>query len=221
MHGKTDAVFVTLWSRSSPKIFESSPYLKENTTLHHYKHGSIKAVHGSNPCLHGEPYRAHYTIQNFWQLKLLVRIFKFNIFCVKQKWKESKVVPLSPCSLQGGEEVYPLFIVYLGISWGGGWVVSVMPRPPFILGEVPQVPIGQETGWTSEMVWTQCREEKYFASAGSRTLVVQSIVSFHTELLGKYLQNLKFKKRNYCVQETVLSYIIHGALWLVNKSMEL
>jgi hypothetical protein len=45
------------------------------------------------------------------------------------------------------------------------------------------VPIGEEAGWASELVWTQRLEEKYFASAGNRTPVVQSVVRHYlTEL---------------------------------------
>jgi hypothetical protein len=55
-------------------------------------------------------------------------------------------------------------------------VVSITPRPRFTLGKVPPVPIVQETGWVSELVWTQRLEEKFFLSAGDRTTVVQSVV---------------------------------------------
>jgi hypothetical protein len=40
-------------------IKEFSPYLKENTTLHHYKHQFVNAVQRNNPRLHWESYRAH------------------------------------------------------------------------------------------------------------------------------------------------------------------
>jgi hypothetical protein len=42
------------------------------------------------------------------------------------------------------------------------------------------VPIGQEAGWTPELVWTQRLEEKFFAPAGDRTLVVQPVVRHYT-----------------------------------------
>jgi hypothetical protein len=43
------------------------------------------------------------------------------------------------------------------------------------------VPIGQEAGWAPEPVWTQRLEERYSASVGDRTPVVQSVVSQYTE----------------------------------------
>jgi hypothetical protein len=46
-----------------------------------------------------------------------------------------------------------------------GWVVSVTPRPPFTPGKGSPLPIGLESGWTSELVWTQKLEEKTFVSA--------------------------------------------------------
>jgi hypothetical protein len=46
-------------------------------------------------------------------------------------------------------------------------VVSVTPRPRFTPGKGPQLPIVQEAGWASELVWTQKLEEKSFASPGS------------------------------------------------------
>jgi hypothetical protein len=55
-------------------------------------------------------------------------------------------------------------------------VVSVTPLPRFT-----PVPIGQEAGWASELVWTQRIEEKYFASAGDRTPVVRFIVRHYTD----------------------------------------
>jgi hypothetical protein len=64
-----------------------------------------------------------------------------------------------------------------------GWVVSVTPRPRFTPGErTPPVPIGQEVGWASELVWTDRLQEQFFSSAGDRTTVVQSVVRHCTEL---------------------------------------
>jgi hypothetical protein len=65
----------------------------------------------------------------------------------------NKDVPLSPCRLQGGDEIQPLLILDLGTRWG--WAVSVTPRSHFTPGNGPPVPIGQEAGWPSELVWTQ------------------------------------------------------------------
>jgi hypothetical protein len=55
-------------------------------------------------------------------------------------------------------------------------VVSVTPRLNFTLRKGVPVLIVQEAGWAPEPVWTQRIEKKYFASAGDRTAVVQSVV---------------------------------------------
>jgi hypothetical protein len=56
-------------------------------------------------------------------------------------------------------------------------MVSVTSRPRFAPGKVPPVPIVQEAGWSSEPVWTQRLEGKFFAPAGDRTPIVdQSVV---------------------------------------------
>jgi hypothetical protein len=60
-------------------------------------------------------------------------------------------------------------------------VVSVTFRPRFTSGKGPPVPIGYEAGWASELVWTQRLEENYFAFAGDRIPVVQSIVKRYTD----------------------------------------
>jgi hypothetical protein len=61
----------------------------------------------------------------------------------------------------------------------------------------PPVPIVQETGWASEPVWTQRLEEKFFASAGHRTPVVQSVARHYTAWATqapsfKYRRNVNF-----------------------------
>jgi hypothetical protein len=48
-------------------------------------------------------------------------------------------------------------------------------------GKGPPLSTGQEAGWASELIWTQRLEEKYFASAGDRTPVVQSVVRHYTD----------------------------------------
>jgi hypothetical protein len=60
----------------------------------------------------------------------------------------------------------------LGTRWGE-WSASRPGRalPP---GKGPPVPIVQEAGWTSEPVWTQRLEEKFFAPAGDRTSIALS-----------------------------------------------
>jgi hypothetical protein len=56
--------------------------------------------------------------------------------------------------------------------------VSAQHHPSRALppGKGPPVPTGQEARWASEPVWTQRLEEKFTASVGDRTLVVQSVV---------------------------------------------
>jgi hypothetical protein len=44
-----------------------------------------------------------------------------------------------------------------------------MPLPRFIPGEGLTVPIVEESGWVSEVVWTQRVEEKSFSCTGDRT----------------------------------------------------
>jgi hypothetical protein len=41
--------------------------------------------------------------------------------------------------------------------------------------------IGYETGWASELFWTQRLKKKSFASAGDRISVVQSVVRHYTD----------------------------------------
>jgi hypothetical protein len=45
----------------------------------------------------------------------------------------------------------------------------------------PAVPIVQEAGWASELVWTYRLEEKTFSSAGDRTSVLQSVVRYYND----------------------------------------
>jgi hypothetical protein len=63
---------------------------------------------------------------------------------------------------------------------GGEWSASRPGRasPP---GKGPPVPIGQETGWAPEPVWTQGLEEKSSAPVGDRTPIVQSVVRHYTD----------------------------------------
>jgi hypothetical protein len=62
-----------------------------------------------------------------------------------------------------------------------GCVVSVTPRPSFTSEKGPSLPIGQDVGRASELVWTMRLEDKYFASAGDRSPVVQSVVRYYTD----------------------------------------
>jgi hypothetical protein len=42
------------------------------------------------------------------------------------------------------------------------------------------VPTRQEADWAPELVWTRWLEEKFFASAGDRTPVIQSVARLYT-----------------------------------------
>jgi hypothetical protein len=46
---------------------------------------------------------------------------------------------------------------------------------------VSPVPIVQETGWASELIWTQRLQEKFFAPVGDRTSIVQVVVRHYTD----------------------------------------
>jgi hypothetical protein len=63
---------------------------------------------------------------------------------------------------------------------GGEWSASRHGRA-LLPGKGPLVPIVQEAGWAPEPVWTQRLEEKFFASAGDRTPIVQSVVRHYTD----------------------------------------
>jgi hypothetical protein len=78
-----------------------------------------------------------------------------------------------------GERMYSSYSFTTSAVDGGEWSAS---RPGRVLppGKGPPVPIGQEPGWASEPVWTQRLEEKFFAPAGDRTPVVQSVVRHYT-----------------------------------------
>jgi hypothetical protein len=60
-------------------------------------------------------------------------------------------------------------------------VVSVTPRSRFTAGERTSGTLGKEAELASELVWTQRLEEKFFASAGDRTPVVQFVVRHYTD----------------------------------------
>jgi hypothetical protein len=62
-------------------------------------------------------------------------------------------------------------------------VVSGQRHTPAALypREMTSVPIVQEAGWVSELVWTQSLEEKFFASGGDRIPVVKSVVRHCTD----------------------------------------
>jgi hypothetical protein len=56
------------------------------------------------------------------------------------------------------------------------------------------VPIVQEAGCASELVWTQRLEEKSFATAGNPTPVVQCIVTHYTDWKDAQIQSQIFTK---------------------------
>jgi hypothetical protein len=55
------------------------------------------------------------------------------------------------------------------------------PATLYLRGKGPPVPIVQEAGWAPGPVWTQRLEEKFSASVGDRTPVVQSVVRHYTD----------------------------------------
>jgi hypothetical protein len=67
-------------------------------------------------------------------------------------------------------------------------VVSFTPRPLFTPGQKKPVPIGQEAGWTRELVWTNRLEEKSFTSAGDRTPFA---LSYHRFSTHRWVNNIK------------------------------
>jgi hypothetical protein len=71
-----------------------------------------------------------------------------------------------------GEKRYSFYSLLTSALDGCEWSVSFPARA---------VPIGLEAGLTSEVVWTQRLEEKFFASARNRIPVVQSIVQHYID----------------------------------------
>jgi hypothetical protein len=61
----------------------------------------------------------------------------------------------------------------------GEWSAS-RPGRALPSGEGPPVPVGKETGWAPEPVWTQRLEEKSSAPVGDRSLIVQLVVRHYT-----------------------------------------
>jgi hypothetical protein len=95
------------------------------------------------------------------------------------KVKKSKAVPLH--AIHGGtrgERRNSSYSYLTSALDGGEWSATRRGRalPP---GKEQPVPIGQESGWASEPVWTQRLEEKSSGSVGDRTPVVQSVVSHY------------------------------------------
>jgi hypothetical protein len=84
---------------------------------------------------------------------------------------KGKAVPLHAMEALGGS-IAPTHYRprhYMGVSGQRHPPAALLP-----LGKGPPVPIGQETGWAPEPVWTQRIEEKSFAPAGNRTPIARS-----------------------------------------------
>jgi hypothetical protein len=60
-------------------------------------------------------------------------------------------------------------------------VARFTPCRFFILREEPALPIGQETEWVPEPVWTLWNAEKYLVPAGNKTPAVQSVASWYID----------------------------------------
>jgi hypothetical protein len=79
-----------------------------------------------------------------------------------------------------GERKYSSYSCLTSALDGDEWSAS---RPGCSLPprKGPTIPIVQEAGWASELVWTQRLEEISFAYAEDRTPVVQSVVRHYTD----------------------------------------
>jgi hypothetical protein len=95
-----------------------------------------------------------------------------------------------------GERKYSVYSFLTSALDEGGWSASRPGRalPP---GKGPPVPIGQESGWSPEPVWTQRLEEKSFDSAGDLTPIAQSSSAYADTILTELPQLLKHKIRQY------------------------
>jgi hypothetical protein len=86
-----------------------------------------------------------------------------------------KAVPLPPCRRQGREKYSSYSFITLSLNSGEWWAVSVMRPARLTPGKGPRNTLDRR------LVWTQRLEEKYFASAGVRTSVVQSVVRHYSD----------------------------------------
>jgi hypothetical protein len=70
---KTGLLLTLSWRLNN--ISEFSPYLKENTILHHYKDRLVNAVQGNSPRLQWQSYKTHeYKMHSYWLLKQVEHI---------------------------------------------------------------------------------------------------------------------------------------------------
>jgi hypothetical protein len=95
-------------------------------------------------------------------------------------WKnQSKTVPLCHAGAKG-ESKHSTYS-FLTLALDGVSNQHLTPATLYPLRKGPPVPTGKKAGWVSELVWTQMSEERFFASAGDRTLVIQSVVKYYTD----------------------------------------
>jgi hypothetical protein len=108
---------------------------------------------------------------------------KINLLSKPKQVIKLKLSQYTPWRRLGGEEViYLPLILYLGTRWG--WLVRVVPRSRPTPRERTPVPIVQEAGWATELVWTQRLEEKSFCLCPGSNLdrpVVQSVARHNTD----------------------------------------
>jgi hypothetical protein len=71
---------------------------------------------------------------------------------------KAKAVPLTPHRGAWGKRSCSSYSFSTSVLDGGGWSAS-HPGRALASGKVPPVPIVQEAGWTSELVWTDGLEE--------------------------------------------------------------
>jgi hypothetical protein len=77
-------------------------------------------------------------------------------------------------------------------------MVSITPLPRFTPGKGPPVLIEQEAGWAPEPVWTQKLQEKFSASVGDRTPLVQSVIRHFPD--GTVLTTLLYGEENKIIK---------------------
>jgi hypothetical protein len=87
----------------------------------------------------------------------------------------SKAVPLHAMKEIGGERRYSSFSFTTSALDGGKWSAS-RPRRALSPGKGPTVPIGQEAGWASELVWTQATGKIFLPLPVIEPRFVQSVV---------------------------------------------
>jgi hypothetical protein len=89
----------------------------------------------------------------------------------------------TPMEAQGGERMYSSYSFTTSALLGGEWSAS---RPGGALSpeKGAPVPIGKETGWAPEQVWTQSLEEKSSRLCRGSNLdcpIVQSVARHYTD----------------------------------------